>query len=119
LTAQGHPRAIFQRAIDHGNLMGAEMAARAMGRVSLQESLALTVLAVEKAPGKRNAFTTRWLRRLLEEDANITIDEAVLAASALASLGGRGHEHALVTLRGVVETASRQPRRSRVPEVGR
>jgi hypothetical protein len=35
---------------------------------------------------------------LLEEDENLTIEEAALAASALAAFGGRGHAEALATL---------------------
>jgi hypothetical protein len=81
-----------------------------MGHVLLTDALALTVLAVEKAPGKRNAYTTRFLRRLLEEDENLTIDEAVLAASALAALGGRAHEQAVATLSAMTERASRRER---------
>ena len=41
----------------------------------------------------------RWLRRLLEDDANLTIDEAVLAAAALAALRGRSHVGGVSMLR--------------------
>jgi hypothetical protein len=34
LTAQGHPRAIFKRAIEHGNVVAAEMTARELGRIT-------------------------------------------------------------------------------------
>ena len=57
----------------------AEMTAREMGRIWLADALSLTVLAIEKAPGKRNAYAVRFLRRLLDEDPHITIEEAVLA----------------------------------------
>jgi hypothetical protein len=40
----------------------------------------------------------RWLRRLLVEDEFLTIEEAALAVSALAALGGRGHAEALSAL---------------------
>jgi hypothetical protein len=53
LTAQGHPRRIFQSAIERGNLLLAE-AARELGRISLDESLALTVLVAEKDPERRS-----------------------------------------------------------------
>jgi hypothetical protein len=56
------------------------------------------VLVVEKDPGRCSRFAVRWLRRLLEEDGSLTIEEASLAAAALAALGGRGHEEALSTL---------------------
>ena len=39
---QGNPRAIFKRAIERGNVVVAEMTARELGRLSLDESLALT-----------------------------------------------------------------------------
>ncbi len=38
MTAQGHPRAIFKRAVDHGNLVVAEMAAREAGNLTLKEA---------------------------------------------------------------------------------
>jgi hypothetical protein len=44
VTAQGHPRAIFKRAIERGNLVVAEMAAREVGQLSLEEALRLVVL---------------------------------------------------------------------------
>jgi hypothetical protein len=114
VTAQGHPRAIFRRAIEHGNVLVAEMAARELGRITLGESLALTALVVQKDPGRRSRYTVRWLLRLLEEDENLTIEEAVLATSALAALGGRGHEEAFSTLSGMAERATRRPQRRRV-----
>jgi hypothetical protein len=82
LTAQGHPRAIFKRAIEHGNVVAAEMTARELGRITLAESLALTALVVQKDPGRRSRYSVRWLRRLLEDDQNLTIEDASLAADA-------------------------------------
>jgi hypothetical protein len=114
LTAQGSARTTFKRAIERGVFPIAEMTAREIGHIWLSDALALTVLAVEKAPGKRNAYAVRFLRRLFEDDPNLTIDEAALATSALAALGGRSHEQAVSTLRAMAERASRQPRRPRV-----
>ena len=98
MSAQEHPRAIFHRAVEWRSLIVAEGMARDMGTLTLEESLAPTALAAEKSDGKRSRYAVRRLRRLLEEDANLTIDEAVLAASALASLSGRSHEQAHATL---------------------
>jgi hypothetical protein len=114
LAAQGHPRAIFKRAIENGNLVVAEMTARELGRISLDEALALTVLVVQKDPGRRSRYVVRWLLRLLQEDENLTIEEAGLAASALATLGGRGHAEALATLSAMAERATRQREARRV-----
>jgi hypothetical protein len=88
VTAQGSPRTVFRRAIERGNLLMAEMAAREMGHIWLADALKLTVLAIEKAPGKRNAYAMSCggcSRRTRE------IEEIVLAASALAALCGRSH----------------------------
>lgn len=48
MTAQGHPRAIFNRAIEHGNLLIAEATLRELGRPTLGELLELTVLIAFK-----------------------------------------------------------------------
>ena len=95
MTAQGHPRTIFGRAIKSRNLVVAETTARELGRLSLDEILALTAL-------------------LLEEDDRLSIEEVALAASALATLGGRGHAEALATLSAMAEKATRNARARRV-----
>jgi hypothetical protein len=115
LTAQGHSRSIFGRAIENGNLLVAEMTARELGRITLEEALALTVLVTQKDPGRRSRYAVRWLLRLLQEDENVTIEDAGLAASALAALGGRGHAEALATLSAMAERATRQRTARRVP----
>jgi hypothetical protein len=107
LTAQGHPRSIFTRAIENGNLLVAEATARELGRITLEEALSLTVLVVERDAGRRSRYTVRWLLRLLQEDENLTIEEAGMAASALAALGGRGTAEALTTLSAMAERATR------------
>jgi hypothetical protein len=99
-NAHGGQQTIFLRAIEHGNLTVAEATVREMGVVSLEEALELTALAAFKGPPRRSAYALRWLRRLLEEDANLTIDQAALAASALASLGGSERSAAIVVARG-------------------
>ena len=48
MTAQGHPRRIFATAIERGNIVMAEATARELGRISLDEALALTALVAEK-----------------------------------------------------------------------
>ena len=100
VTAQGHPRRIFQTVIERGNLLLAEATAREVGRLSLDEALALTALVARHEPARRSRFAVRWLERLLEEDERLSIEEAAVAASALAALGGRGHQEALAALFG-------------------
>ena len=114
MTAQGHPRRIFQTAIERGNIVMAEATARELGRISLEEALALTALVAEKEPERRSRFAVRWLRRLLEEDESLTIEEAAMAASCLSALGGPSHEEAYGMLAAMAERATRQEAARRV-----
>jgi hypothetical protein len=90
------------------------MTARELGRITLDESLALTALVAHRGPARRSRYAVRWLRRLLEEDENLTVEKAALAASALAALGSRGHDEALSTLTALAERATRQRTRRRL-----
>ena len=114
MTAQGHPRTIFKRAIERGNLAHRRGdGARARPAV-LDEALALTALVARHEPARRSRFAVRWLERLLEEDERLSIEEAAVAASALAALGGRGHQEALAALSAMAEKATRNARARRV-----
>jgi hypothetical protein len=108
LTAHGNPRAIFRRAIVRGNLAVAETTMRQMGQIELAEALELTALIALKDPRRRSRFAARWLQRLLEEHASVTIEEAALAAAALAALGGPGHDNAASVLVSVCKRATGQ-----------
>jgi hypothetical protein len=59
LTAQGHPRTIFKRAVEQGNLLIAEMTACEVGRLTLGEALALTALAAKQGPDRRSGYAVR------------------------------------------------------------
>jgi hypothetical protein len=110
MTAQGHPRAIFRRAIERCNVVGAELTARELERLTLDVALALTELVARKDPARGSRYAVRWLRRLLDEGHDLPIDEVALAAAALAALGGRGHDDALAALSAMAERATRQRR---------
>ena len=114
MTAQGHPRAIFKRAIERGNVLVADMTAREIGRISLLEALELTALIALKDPRRRARVAARWLLRLLEEHDRATIEEAVLAAGALAALGGPGHDEAHAALAAMTERVTSERRRPHV-----
>jgi hypothetical protein len=92
----------------------AEATGRELGRISLEEALALTALVAEKEPERRSRFATRWLRRLLEEDESLTIEEAAMAASCLSALGGPSHGEAYGMLAAMAERATRQRGNPRV-----
>jgi hypothetical protein len=109
LTAQGHPRATFHRAIERGNLLVAETVLREIGRPTLTELLALTGLIAHRDPRRHERVAARWLFRYLQEHDRATITEAALAATALAALGGPTHDDAYATLQAMAERASRRP----------
>jgi hypothetical protein len=106
LTAQGHPRAIFDRAIERGNLAVAETVLRELGRPSLVELLELTALIAAKDVGRHGRVAARWLFKFLEAKDDATIDDATLAAACLTALGGRRHVEALTALRAIAQEAS-------------
>jgi hypothetical protein len=87
----------------------AETTAREIGRVSLVESLALTALIARKDPRRRSRIAARWLLRYLESADQAGIEEAAMAATALAALGGAGHEQAHAALLAMVERVARRP----------
>jgi len=103
ITAQGHPRAIFHRAIERGNLAVAEVTAREMGKVSLAEALELVALIAFKDPRRHGRAGARWVRRYLEENESAGLDDVVFVAGCLSALGGRDHAAAVAALRAVVD----------------
>ncbi len=106
MTAQGHPRATYQRAIERGNLLVAETILRELGRPTLLELLELVALIAFKAPERHSRVSARWLLRWLEQHDQATIEDAALATACLLALGGQRHQSALATLRDMAETAS-------------
>jgi hypothetical protein len=87
MTAQGHPRSVFRRAIERGNLLVAEMTAREIGSISLEEALALTILIAERAPHRLERVAARWLRLYLEERLEVRVGEVTFVSASLAALG--------------------------------
>jgi hypothetical protein len=104
MTAQGHPRAIFTRAIERGNLVAAEASAREVGKLTLEEALRLLSLYAAKDPVRYERAALRWLVRYLTEGQAVTLLSAHLALSALAELrAGDGPQAAKL----LVELATR------------
>jgi hypothetical protein len=103
---------VFKRAMRRRNVLAAVSAAKALPQLSLADALELTLLVARKDPQRHPRVAARWLRRLLDEDPDITIHEAALAASALAALPGAGYLEAVGTLKAMAERATSR-RRSR------
>jgi hypothetical protein len=95
LTAQGHPRAIFSRAIENGNLVVAEQIAREVPNLTLEEALRLLFLYAEQDPIKYERAALRWLVRYLTEGKAVSLLNVQLALAALAELrAGDGQQAA-------------------------
>jgi len=100
MSVREHPRAVFGRAIERGNLLVAEATLRAeIPRPSLADLLELTALIAQKDPRRHGRAATRWLLRYLQANDGATIGDVACIATALDALGGRHHGAALELLR--------------------
>jgi hypothetical protein len=106
VTAQGHPRTTFHRAIERGSLALAETTLGELGRPSLLELLELLELIAEKDPRRYPRVSARWLFRYLDQHAQATIDDAAFVTASLVALGGDRHAEAAASLRAVSKLAS-------------
>jgi hypothetical protein len=84
----------FQRAVQQGNLMRAEAAARQLGQLPLDQALRLLFLYAEKEPIKFERAALRWLARYVTEGKAVSLLKAQLALSALAELRAGEREQA-------------------------
>jgi hypothetical protein len=89
LTAQGSPRVVFKRAIQHGNVLIAETTARELA-LTLEEALQLVLLYAAYEPAKLERAALRWFRRWLDESDNVTMLNAQIALVSLAELRSGG-----------------------------
>ena len=105
VTAQGHARTQFRRAIERKNLMGAETALREMGAVDLLEALDYVALLAELRPAQAPRAAVRWHGRLETETPMLTMPDSALALAALVALCS-GDREALGLLRRLVRRVS-------------
>lgn len=83
--AAGSPHAAFQRACERGNVLLALTTARELGRLSLEDALALTELLARAGDDRFDAAAARFLGRLADE-RKPTLAGLRLAAAALGEL---------------------------------
>jgi hypothetical protein len=94
VTAQGSPHTRFRRAIEHRSLLNAELAAREMGKVTLEEALQLVVLYAEQADPRAERAMVRWLGRLFTERQQLPFTLAAQCVELVAQLRGPEAERA-------------------------
>jgi hypothetical protein len=92
----------FQRAVEHGNVMRAEAAARQLGQLPLESALRLLFLYAEKEPIKFERAALRWLGRYVTEGKAVSLLKAQLALAALSELRAGEREAAAKLLMGLV-----------------
>jgi hypothetical protein len=98
MTAQGSARTQYRRAIERRNLMGAEIALREIGSVTLLQALDYLALLAELRPERAERAAVGWHGRLEVEAPMLTLTESQLALAALASLCA-GERDAIEVLR--------------------
>jgi hypothetical protein len=90
VTAQGHPRAEFQRAVERGNLLQAKALAKVVasntGKLSVADAVSLLFLMSAKRDPSYEKAALRWVARFVSDVPAVTIEEAQLALAALATL---------------------------------
>ena len=98
MTSRGTAHERFQRAIHRRHAQAAEMAAREMGGLSLEEALSLCALMAELDPARYERAALRWLQRFIDERLP-PLAEVALAASALREVRRGDRADGIETLR--------------------
>jgi hypothetical protein len=110
MTSQGSPHARFRRALASRNSTLVVAAAAELGRLSLAEALAVTLVFLPGEPERYDRACVRWHARWCLE-ARPRPDEAGLALAALRALPGPARQAAgdalveLLEARGIGEAA--------------
>lgn len=109
----GSAHARFSRAIASENLLLAEMTARELGWLALEDALELLLLYAKQEPRKLKSAGRRWLSRALAERELAPADAQLLAA-AVGALASELGEVSAATLRAAEKCSrTRSVRQSR------
>lgn len=89
VTAQGSALTRFRRAVERKSLFNAELAAREMGRLDLQDALSLVLLYAGADDPRFDRAATRWIARFcVEGKPSLSELQAAVCALALLRRGG-------------------------------
>jgi len=97
MTSQGTAHGRYQRAIQRGNVLQADMAARELGTLSLSEALSLCLLYEAVGDPRFERAFQRWRRRVVREKA-LRHEQVQLLSAAAGALGTSFRPIALDTL---------------------
>jgi hypothetical protein len=101
MTSQGTAHGRFTRALASRNVLGAESAARELGRLSLEDALGLCVLYLQCAPARYERAAVRWMECFIAEKRP-WLEEVGLAVGALAELRNGNGASGMFTLKRLV-----------------
>jgi hypothetical protein len=85
VTSEGHPHAVFRRALERRSVAAAWAAAAGLPQLTLADALALSLLVRDREPHRYDRVAVRWLARFCDEEAGVQLDEATLIAAHLAA----------------------------------
>src|SRR5437667_91090 len=88
VTSEGHPGAVFRRALGRRNLTAAWAAAAELPFVSLADALSLCLLVREREPSRFPRFALRWHARFCAETQAVGLEDSRLVLDLLAAVGG-------------------------------
>lgn len=88
MTSEGHPYAVFRRALGAGSAQIAMSAAAELEHVGLEDALSLVYLLAGTGDPRYSRAAGRWLARLLIE-RELDLEDALSAACALVVIGSR------------------------------
>jgi len=111
MTSQGSSYGRFRRALERGNLLEAEAAARELHGLSLADALSYCLVLARKDPPRFERAALRWHGRYELEVRELALVDAQLSLAALAALRSdpaNGQAQRLLT-----ELAARLPLRGR------
>ena len=100
VTEQGSAATRFRRAIERKSVLNAELAAREMGHLAVEEALSLVLLYAATNDPRFDRAATRWVARFCVE-GKPSLSELQAAVSALALLRRGGGEAAARLLVGL------------------
>jgi hypothetical protein len=104
LTSEGHPYAVFRRALERRNLVSAWAAAAELQVVSLPDALAFCLLVREREPAKFPRLALRWHARFCAETHGVTLEDGRLILDLLSAIGGTQPQRAVRALRELLAT---------------